>query len=91
MTVFNIENQNGDRPVRIIVTPATESANANSDGLISINDLITNDLIYNMPTSRTTIPSVWYGDTLQQAEFTIDAEVYLDVRSYSICDSGSMI
>ena len=79
-TLFNIEEQNVDRPVRIVVTPAS----TDSDGSITINNLITNELVYTMITTRSTIPSVWYGDVIALSLFSLDALVKLNFNQYDV-------
>ena len=79
-TLFNIEEQNVDRPVRIVVTPAS----TDSDGSITINNLITNELVYTMITTRSMIPSVWYGDVIALSLFSLDALVKLNFNQYDV-------
>jgi len=71
VTTFNIKKQNMDRPVRIVVDPATDEAS--TDGSISINDFVTNEIIYSMPTARTSALNVDYGDVYSSMTFNLNA------------------
>ena len=64
--------------MRIVVVPATTTANADTNGSISINDLVSNAIVYTMATARTSSPSVYYGDTFRSMSFTYNTTVSIN-------------
>ena len=79
-TRFDISYQDTTRPVRVAVTPATASSQANADdGSVIIYNMVTNALIVSVSTSRTSTPGFYYTGTYNSIEFTIDtADIYIN-------------
>ena len=73
VSTLNIESQNADRPVRVVLVPAT--ANADTNGSISIKNYVSDEMVHTMTTARTSSPIVNYGDVLREMTFTWNCRV----------------
>ena len=80
VTNFDISYQDTTRPVRVEVTPATTSSQANADdGSVIVYNLVTNELIVSVTSSRTSTPAFYYVGTYNSIEFTIDtADIFIN-------------